>query len=118
MSHCSDVIKPIRQYEPVTMEEAATRNVVVWEFEDTSVTIFPKLPSGKSCRVHIILRELIKRINGRPAIFKVCRNAGKWSYKITYAFKDKPTTVNAITFIKEAKRMGASDSQILNLMES
>ena len=96
----SDCIKPIRPLHtgPGT---AAPRT---FRFEDTSTVIYPKLPCGKSIRVVIIRRRVI---SSTGAIFSVVKNAGKWSYKIQYPYKTKPTQMKENQFVNELKRMGA-----------
>jgi len=77
-----------------------------FKFEDNTVTIFPKLPSGKSIRVIIIRRKLT---SSTGAAFHVCRNAGKWSYRIDYPFKPKTTRMGRSKFIAEVTRMGGQN---------
>ena len=80
----------------------ATRS---FTFEDNTTTIFPKLPDGKSIRVVIIRRKLT---SSGGAVFHVCRNAGKWSYRIDYPFKSTTTRLARARFVAELRRMGAS----------
>jgi len=81
----------------------ATRS---FKFEDNTTTIYPKLPDGKSIRVVIIRRTLT---SSGGATFHVCRNAGKWSYRIDYPFKPLTTRLTRSQFIAELRRMGGAD---------
>jgi len=78
-----------------------------FEFEDNTVAVYPfSQKLGKTIRVMIIRRDL-RTSNG--TVFHVCRNAGKWSYRIDYAFKPKTTRMDKKTFIAELTRMGGAD---------
>ena len=99
----SNCIKPHRplHYGPGTGAPCSFR------FEDQSTVIFPKLPNGKSIRVVIIRRTLTTNAG---TVFHVCRNAGKWSYRIDYAFKKNQTTrMTKARFLNELRRMGAEN---------
>lgn len=74
-------------------------------FADDSVTIYPKLPNGQSCRV-VIIRRTITTNGG--TVFHVVRNAGKWSFRIDYAFKAKTTRMSKDKFVSEITRMGGA----------
>lgn len=74
-------------------------------FEDNTTVIFPKLPGGKSCRVVIIRRSVT---SSHGTVFHVCRNAGRWSYRIDYAFQSKTTRMPRGKFIAELTRMGGA----------
>ena len=78
----------------------ATRS---FTFEDNTTVVYPKLPDGKSIRVVIVRRKLIS--SGGTA-FHVCRNAGKWSYRIDYPFKPATTRMVRSQFVAELRRMG------------
>jgi hypothetical protein len=43
------------------------------------------------------------------AVFHVCRNAGKWSYRINYPFKSVATWLARSQFIAELRRMGGTN---------
>jgi len=53
-----------------------------------------------------MLRKLPCTLGG-GATFHVCKNAGKWSSRIDYKFKDKTTRMTRSKFISELRRMGA-----------
>jgi len=97
----SECIRPL----PHIHVGPGTAGKAVFTFINNDITIYPKLPSGQSCRVVIKRRNVISS-NG--AIISVCRNAGKWSYKITYAFSNKPTKLNHKQFVTEVTRLGAA----------
>jgi hypothetical protein len=114
----ADRWKPLKQHVPVSIEDAPV-NQAVWTTLDRSTTIYPKLPNGQSCRVVIIRREMTKAAPGKPGTtFHVCRNAGKWSYRIDYRFKEKTTRVTRSKFVEELKRMGARPNEIFQFLES
>lgn len=74
-----------------------------WKFEDNTTCIYPKLPGGGSCKV-VIIRHKLTCSDG--AVFHVCRNAGKWSYRIQYPFQQKDTRMPVEKFLLELTRMG------------
>ena len=76
-----------------------------FKYEDDSVTIYPKLPSGKSIRVVITRRKLT---SSSGAVFHVCHNAGKWSYRIDYPHKSTTTRMPRKQFVAELMRMGGT----------
>jgi hypothetical protein len=81
-------------------------------FEDVSTTIYPKLPSGQSIRVVIIRRRLTTNTG---TVFHVCRNSGKWSFRIDYAYKDKTTRLTRTAWLKELHRMGGLSYGVMML---
>lgn len=103
MSNLSDCIRPIAplSHAPVV---AAPRT---FTFADNSVVIYPKLPNGQSCRVVIIRRSVT---SSTGTVFHVVRNAGRWSFKIDYAFKSATTRVSKDKFLSELNRMGGISS--------
>lgn len=81
----------------------ATATRKQFQFEDNSTVVYPKKEDGTSLRVVIIRRKLVSE---GGATFHVCRNAGKWSYRIDYPFKPKTTRLSRAQFIAELRRMG------------
>lgn len=79
-----------------------------WNFHDDSKILYPKGRDGKSLRVVIIVRELRLYSEGCEGhtLFRVVRNAGKWSFKIHYRMKDKPTSLKPEKFFAELQRIG------------
>ena len=73
--------------------------------EDTSKTIYPKRANGQTCRVVIIRRSLI---SSHGAEFKICRNAGKWSYKVKPAMSKTYNTKTRREFVEALENAGAS----------
>jgi hypothetical protein len=59
-----------------------------------------------SIRVVIIRRKLV---SSGGTVFHVCRNAGKWSYRIDYPYKSATTRLTRSKFIAELRRMGGGD---------
>jgi hypothetical protein len=96
----SDCIKPHRPLH----QGPGTAQPRKFRFEDESTVIYPKLPDGKSIRVVIIRRKVI---SSTGAVFHVCKNAGKWSFRIDYPFKSKTTRMKKKQFVNEVLRMGA-----------
>lgn len=84
------------------MTTAAART---FKFEDDTTTIYPKKPDGTSVRVVIVRRKLT---SDSGAVFHVCRNAGKWSYRIDYPFKPATTRMPRKKFVSELMRMGGT----------
>ena len=81
----------------------ATPIVRTWSFEDTSTVIYPRGIDGRSMRVVIIRRLLTSNTGCRVS---VCRNGGKWSFKIQRPFATKPTAMTKDRFASELQRMG------------
>ncbi len=81
----SSCIAPVRRHRGPGILEGKPRT---FTFTDNTTTVYPKLPGGGTCRVVIIRRSLASSYG---AVFHVCRNAGKWSFRIDYPFK-KGTT--------------------------
>jgi hypothetical protein len=79
-----------------------------WQFIDNSRILYPKGTDGKSMKVTLIIRELHLQSEGceGATVFRVVKNAGKWSFKIHYRMKDKPTSMKAEKFFAELNRMG------------
>lgn len=77
-----------------------------FKFDDDTVFIYPKLPCGKSIRVTVVRRKLT---SPGGAVFHVCLNAGKWSYRIDYPFKPATTRLARSKFIAELRRMGGAN---------
>lgn len=82
---------------------AAIANRKEFEFEDNTTHIYPKKPDGTTIRVTIVRRKLTSK---GGAVFHVCLNAGKWSYRIDYPFKKTSTRMSRAKFIAELRRMG------------
>ena len=101
MSTVSDCIRP---FAPLSTGPgtAAPRT---FTFADDSVTIYPKLPNGQSCRV-VIIRRAVTTNHG--TVFHAVRNAGRWSFRIDYAFKAKATRMPKAKFLSELTRMGGA----------
>jgi hypothetical protein len=74
-----------------------------FKFEEDNTVIYPKTKDGRSMRVVIIRRKLTSE---GGAVFHVCLNAGKWSYRIDYPFKPQTTRMTRAKFIAELRRMG------------
>lgn len=72
-------------------------------YEDDSTVIYPKLKDGSSIRVVVVRRKLT---SPGGAVFHACLNAGKWSFRIDYPFKDKTTRMTRKQFVAELRRMG------------
>lgn len=104
----SECIKPRGQLH----QGPGTAPPRTFRFEDESTVIYPRLPDGKTIRVVIIRRKVT---SSTGAVFHVCRNAGKWSYRIDYPFKGKTTRVNEKKFVSELRRMGGIGYLILLL---
>lgn len=104
MAYCSPVIRPLgRMPSGPGKLEGKPRT---FSFRDDSTTIYPKLPNGQSCRV-VIIRRMLASSHG--ATFHTCRNAGKWSYKISYPMKGKPVSVTKDRFLSELNRLGGAE---------
>jgi len=95
--HCPIEIRPVAEIAPQTPQPRT------FTFADNSVVIYPKLPNGQTCKVVIIRRSIT---SNHGSTFHVCRNAGKWSYRIDYAYKAKTTRMTKERFIAEITRMG------------
>lgn len=101
---------PVSEIRPMAplftgVKEAPARN---WDFSDDSKILFPKGRDGKSMRVVIIVRELRMTSVGcdGSTLFRVVKNAGKWSFKIHYRMNAKPTSMKPERFFAELERMG------------
>jgi len=103
MAQCSPEIRPLA---PVHVGPGIAP-AKTFTFEDNSTTIYPKLPNGHSCRVVIIRRSVT---SNHGSVFNVCRNAGKWSYRIDYAMQSKTTRMTKERFIAEVTRMGGANT--------
>lgn len=101
MSNVSDCIRPIAPLSSGPASPAPR----TFTFADDSVTIFPRLPNGQSCRV-VIIRRTVTTSTG--TVFHSVRNAGKWSFRIDYAFKAKTTRMPKAKFVAELTRMGGA----------
>lgn len=77
--------------------------VRTWRFEDSSMVIYPRGIDGRSMRVVILRRSLTSNTG---CVVSICRNAGRWSFKIQRPFASKPTSMNKATFMAELDRMG------------
>ena len=95
----SPIIDPL----PPLHHGPGTAGPRAFKFSDDTVSVYPKLPNGQSIKVTIIRRSLT---SNRGSVFHVCRNAGKWYYRIDYAFKERTTRMNKRKFVGEVKRMG------------
>jgi len=100
MSHVSECIRP---HAPLH-SGPGVKPPKSFQFADTSVEIFPRLPNGQSIKVVIIRRSVTCSHGG---VFHVCRNAGRWSFRIDYAFSSKTTRMSKERFAREVTRMGA-----------
>jgi hypothetical protein len=102
MSHVSECIRP---HAPLH-SGPGVKGPKTFQFQDTSVEIFPRLPNGQSIRV-VIIRWSVTCSHG--STFHVVRNCGKWSYRIDYAFSSKPKRMTKARFVREIKRMGGGE---------
>lgn len=101
----SSVIRPFEVFVPVAVEDAPAQHRR-FERNDATTTIYPKLPGGGSCRVVIIRRSIsIVTPGHKPTVLHICRNAGKWSYRIDYSRKSRTTSMRLQKLIDEAVRM-------------
>jgi hypothetical protein len=109
-------ITHVRPMAPLSSGPAPTQTVS-WDFDDQSKILFPKGRDGRSMRVVLLVRELRKSTGGgTPTVFRVVRNAGKWSFKIQYQMSSKPTVMKAERFFAELERMGGKTySQMLTM---
>lgn len=96
---CSPEIRPLQHLHTGPGSAGPT----TWTFEDNSIAIYPKLANGQSVRVVIIRRKII---GSNGATLHACKNAGKWSFRINYAFSTKATRMSAKRFFEEGLRMG------------
>lgn len=80
----------------------------IWDFHDDSKILYPKGKDGSSMRVTLIIRELRVMNEGfdGETVFRVVKNAGKWSFKIRYRMKETWSPMKAEKFFMELKRMG------------
>jgi len=112
--------KPVSHIRPMAplFEGSKPAPTKTWSFDDQSKILFPKGRDGKSMRVTLIIRELsvVSEGSPKPTVFRAVKNAGKWSFKISYSRKDKPTAVKAETFFAELGRIGGGKYARLMVM--
>ena len=116
MAHVSECIRPLKNLDPVRPEDAPANNFK-WEFEDNTLNVFPHGRNGKSMKVTIIRRSLVKTSPVGRTEFKICRNNG-WSWKIIRNPVNRQSSTVSVTkraFEAELRRMGGTEEHVNSL---
>lgn len=119
MAQVSDIIRPHRQLSTTPPSEAPASQRR-YEFADDSTVLYPKGRDGKSMRVVLIRRSVTIHYPGsaKPTVYSVCRNAGRWSYKVQQSLKPEPIRLSRDRFLASARNMGVSQELIARLVSN
>ena len=110
MAHCSDIIKPLKQYAPVSMADAPGNVTPTWTFTDNTVNVYPRGRNGKSMKVTIVRYQLTRSTPVNSVNFHICRNCGKWGFRIDYKHRTKRVSIRELH--AEMRRMGATEEHV------